>query len=92
MRNFERQANRIVANRSKQKEEEGTRREKRRSNKRRRIRSLESPTNMSASSVPEGVIDRLRFLDFRLLPAWIQLRNISQDKFRGIIENVWTQC
>lgn len=47
---------------------------------------------MSASSVPEGVIDRLRFLDFRLLLAWIQLRNISQDKFRGIIENVWTQC
>lgn len=34
MRNFERQANRIVANRSKQREEEGTRREKRRSNKR----------------------------------------------------------
>ena len=34
MRNFERQANRNVANRSKQGEEEGTRREKRRSNKR----------------------------------------------------------
>lgn len=43
-----------------------------------RIRSLESPTNMTASSVPRGVIDRLRFLRLRLLlPVRIRLRNVS---------------
>lgn len=42
------------------------------------IRSLESRTNMSASSVPVGVIDRLRFL---LSPSDPWLRNILQEQF-----------
>lgn len=79
MRNFERQANRIAANSSKQGEQRVREMEEKQREK--RIRSLESPTNMSASSVPEGVIDRLGFLNFRLRVVWIRLCNIPKDKF-----------
>lgn len=44
------------------------------------IRSLESRTNMNASSVPLGVIHRLRFL-LSLSPFDPWLRNILQEQF-----------